>query len=151
MRILVASDSHGDVFKLRHAVEQQPTAEIMIFLGDGVNDFLYANLNIPVIRVKGNCDFNQVVGDSYLDEIEGKKIYATHGHKENVKYGLDELQRKAIENKVHIALYGHTHNPVTKYIDGIWFINPGSIREGSYAVIDIKPSGILPTLMKIRY
>ncbi len=151
MRIIVASDSHGDVMKLRLAVEQQPTAEIMFFLGDGLNDFLYANINIPVIKVKGNCDFNQVVNDSFIDEFNGKKIFATHGYRENVKYSLDALQKKAVEIGAHIALYGHTHNPVTKYIDGIWYINPGSIKQGSYAVIDIKPSGILPTLMTVRY
>ncbi len=151
MRILVASDSHGDVLKLRKAVEQQPSAEIMFFLGDGLQDFTFANINLPVIKVRGNCDFNSTVAENFVEEIQGKKIYATHGYIENVKYDLECLEKKAQENGAHIALYGHTHNPVTKYVDGIWYINPGSIRNGSYAVIDVKPSGILPTLMTVRY
>ena len=35
--------------------------------------------------------------------------------------------------------------------DGIYLVNPGSVRQGSYAVIDITDSGIMPVLMKIRY
>lgn len=151
MRILVASDSHGAEYKLRLALEQQPSAEIMFFLGDGERDVDYAGVNIPVISVRGNCDWGSELPARSINWIEDKKIYATHGYAENVKYGLSGLMSAARDAEAHIALYGHTHDPVTEYIDGIWYINPGSIREGSYAVVDITKSGIMPILMKIRY
>ena len=151
MRILVVSDSHGDEFRIRRAIEQQPTAELMFFLGDGVKDIDYINVPVPVIKVRGNCDWSSDVPEFSVDEVNGVRIYSTHGYAEHVKYDLSSLQTAAVEHGAHIALYGHTHFPVTKYIDGIWYINPGSIKEGNFAVVDIKPSGILPTLMKIRY
>ena len=35
MRILVVSDTHGDMFTLRKAVLSQPQAEVIIHCGDG--------------------------------------------------------------------------------------------------------------------
>ena len=42
MRILVLSDSHGDFFSMKKAIESQPTAEVVVFLGDGHIDFVRA-------------------------------------------------------------------------------------------------------------
>ena len=36
MRILVVSDVHGRVGRLYEAIEQQPTAHTVVFLGDGL-------------------------------------------------------------------------------------------------------------------
>ena len=36
MRVLVVSDVHGDLRGLCEAIEQQPTAKVVIFLGDGL-------------------------------------------------------------------------------------------------------------------
>ncbi len=151
MRILVISDSHGDALKLRKAVEQQPSAEILFYLGDGEHDLEYAGVQIPAVKVKGNCDWGSELPAFSVDKIEGKTIYSTHGYAEFVKHGITGLMDAAKNYDAHIALYGHTHNPVTQYIDGVWYINPGSVREGNYAVVDITKSGIMPILMKIRY
>ena len=42
-----------------------------------------------------------------------------------------------------INLYGHTHQTVTWYDEGLYVLNPGSIRSGEYGMIDITPSGIM--------
>ncbi len=151
MRILVVSDSHGDPLKLRKAVEQQPTAEFLFYLGDGEHDLEYAGVSIPTVKVRGNCDWGSELPAFSVDKIDGKVIYSTHGYAEFVKHGLTGLISAAKDCGAHIALYGHTHKPVTEYIDGVWYINPGSVREGNYAVVDITKSGIMPILMKIRY
>ncbi len=151
MRILVVSDSHGDEYKLRKAIEQQPTAQYMFFLGDGERDVECLFVPMPVIKVRGNCDWGSQLPAYSVDEIQNVKIYSTHGYAENVKYGNSLLRQRAKEQGAHIALYGHTHYPVTEYVDSVWYINPGSIREGNYAVVDITQSGIMPILMKIRY
>ena len=39
MRILVLSDSHSDVSSLKYAVDNEPSAEAVLFLGDGLRDF----------------------------------------------------------------------------------------------------------------
>lgn len=153
MRILVVSDSHGDQYALREAIIQQPTAKAMYFLGDGEHDVDYAqgaNPMLPILKVKGNCDFGSQLPAYMIDEVEGKRIYFTHGYLENVKYTKQNLYDRARDNKASIALYGHTHIPDTTYQDGIWLINPGSIREDNYAVVDITSGGIMPILMKLR-
>ena len=60
MRILVLSDSHGDIYAMKKAIDAQPTAEAVIFLGDGYMDFekckpLFQDKR--VYCVKGNNDF----------------------------------------------------------------------------------------------
>ena len=144
MRILVLSDSHGDYFSLRTAIRNQPSAEVVVFLGDGERDLDKAeNLleNKFVIKVKGNCDFASAVHENHIQTIEGKRIFATHGYVENVKFGDDRLIYKGQSLDADIILYGHTHIPVSKYIDGVYVFNPGSVRDGNYGFIDITPKG----------
>lgn len=153
VRILVISDSHGDSYSVRRAVMEQPDVKILFFLGDGEYDLelVEGMSRAPYIhKVKGNCDFGSILPASVVDEVEGYRIYATHGYVERVKYGTQLLRQYAADNKAAIALYGHTHNPDTTYSDGIWLVNPGSIRMGEYAVIDITPQGIMPILMKLK-
>ncbi len=151
MRVLVLSDSHGDVYKLRRAIDSQPTARLIAFLGDGEYDIDSVECRVPVIKVRGNCDFGSSLPLNFTDEVCGKKIYCTHGFRENVKYTTENLISAAKSHGAHIALYGHTHVPVTSYEDGLYLVNPGSVREGSFAVIDITDSGIMPIIMKIKY
>ena len=150
MRVLVLSDSHGDVYKLRRAIDSQPTAKLIVFLGDGEYDIDSVECRVPVIKVRGNCDFGSSLPLNFTDEVCGKKIYCTHGFRENVKYTTENLISAAKSHGAHIALYGHTHVPVTSYDGGLYLVNPGSVREGSFAVIDITDSGIMPTIMKIK-
>ncbi|MBR4860457.1 MAG: YfcE family phosphodiesterase [Alphaproteobacteria bacterium] len=153
MRILVISDSHGDSYSVKRAIAEQPSARVLFYLGDGEHDldsYLPSRPDLYIHKVKGNCDFGSSLPTYVIDEIEGVRVYATHGYVEQVKYGTTVLEQYARDNKVVIALYGHTHNPVTAYSDGIWLINPGSIRMGEYAVVDITPGGIMPILMKLK-
>lgn len=151
MRVLVLSDSHGDVYKLRRAIDSQPTAGLIVFLGDGEYDIDSVECRVPIIKVRGNCDFGSCLPLNFIDEVCGKRIYCTHGFKESVKYTRENLINVAQSHGAHIALYGHTHVPVTDYVDGLYLVNPGSVRDGSYAVIDVTEGGIMPILMKIKY
>lgn len=149
------SDSHGDKYAVRKAISEQPTAKMLIFLGDGEYDLKFLE-DVPsklfVHKVKGNCDYGSNLPAYIVDEVEGVRLYCTHGYLENVKYSLTGLKERARAYKVSIALYGHTHNPDTTYEDGIWYVNPGSIRQDSYAVIDITSKGeIMPIIMKLKY
>lgn len=146
MRILVLSDSHGDYFSLQTAIRRHPTAEVVVFLGDGERDLDRAeNLlkNKFVIKVKGNCDFASTLEENHVQTVEGKKIFATHGYLENVKFGDDRLIYKGQSLDADIILYGHTHVPVSKYVDGVYVMNPGSIRDGNYGFVDITEKGVM--------
>ena len=147
MRILVLSDSHGMPSRILDAVEAHPEAETLIFLGDGERDLhtveSYYHSLPNVIKVAGNCDFSSSLPLLRVVTLGGKKIYCTHGHAEHVKYGTDELLLRARQEGADIVLYGHTHTGVTCYDDGLYIMNPGSIRDGHYGMIDIVPGGIM--------
>ena len=42
MKILVVSDTHGDVYSLKNAINQRPQAEVISHCGDGNSEFLDA-------------------------------------------------------------------------------------------------------------
>ena len=146
MRILVVSDSHGDSFTLGRIIRNQPNAEVVVFLGDGESDVLRCGIHLIdkyVIKVKGNCDFYSELDANVTQVIEGKKFFITHGYLENVKFGIDNLIYKGQEPGADIILYGHTHVPVSKYIDGVYVFNPGSVKNGEYGFIDITDKGVM--------
>ncbi len=150
MRVLVLSDSHGAADLVRRAVAQQPSASLILHLGDGERDMLGCGASVPILQVRGNCDWGSDLPAKIVTQECGCTLYLTHGYAERVKYGLYELKAAAREHHAHIALYGHTHEPVTTYEDGLWLVNPGSVRQGSYAVLDLTEKGVMPILMKIR-
>lgn len=154
MRILVVSDTHRDEFSLRKAILDQPRAEIVIHLGDGVEEAQFMKQSFPekmFLMVRGNCDWNcplPAVGEFTAD---GKKIFYTHGHAYNVKMGLEDAKIAARDKKADILLYGHTHFATVDYEDGLYIMNPGSLygSEGTYGIIDITPAGIVPNILRI--
>ncbi len=147
MRILVLSDSHRHNINLFSAIVEEPTAEVVYFLGDGANEFEEAQLvygrEQAFIGVRGNCDLSSFLPDRDIRVICNKKILATHGYIQNVKFGLTDLQLEAVSEKCDIVLYGHTHIPYSSYKDGIYFFNPGSLRDGCYGIVDITHNGII--------
>ncbi|MGN0443071.1 MAG: YfcE family phosphodiesterase [Acutalibacteraceae bacterium] len=154
MRILVMSDSHGNARNVSYAIEQENTAEYIVHLGDGERDMephLWAYPNKTVIQISGNCDFCSMNPSSQLFICEGRRIFATHGHPYYVKSGLTSLYFAAKEKNADIALFGHTHIAHLEIYNGITFLNPGSLADGSYATIDITPKGIECVHRKLRY
>lgn len=155
-RVLVVSDSHGAVANLDLILASQPQARIVFHLGDGARD-------IDILRSKyPNKYFHCVAGnweDAYgmrnlpkeiIDEIEGKRFFACHGHTFLVKYGKTSLIEAARSEKASVALYGHTHVQDTTYDNGLLIFNPGSVREGKFGAIDVAENGILPVLLNLN-
>lgn len=157
MRIIVLSDSHGNVSRLDAAVMAQKQARHVFFLGDCVSDIerVAAFRSDRIFHiVKGNCDFLSDMPELSFITLENTKIMFAHGHTLSVKYSTDRLFCRAKTAGAQIALYGHTHIAGSEYRDGIYAVNPGSVAESrsgpdSYAVIDITPNGIMPVIIKI--
>ncbi len=150
MRILVVSDTHGDLNSLIRAVNAQPKAEIIIHCGDGDNQLQYLKDNIKdkmVTGVRGNCDWNSLFPSTETLNVNGKKIFITHGHLYNVKTGIYQAVSAARQEEADILLFGHTHIPLSTYDDGLYILNPGSCRGyfASYGYIDITENGEIIT------
>ncbi len=55
------------------------------------------------------------------------RCFITHGHLYLVDVNLDKLIARTKEMECDMVLFGHTHQPVYKTIDGITVVNPGSV------------------------
>ncbi len=158
MRILVVSDTHGRWGALYNVIKAQPTAGTIIHLGDGSDDLERIRHEFPdrtMAGVAGNCDFFSGSGLRLSDMIsaEGRNIFFTHGHNYRVKTGLTLVEQAARSRGADICLFGHTHEPLTDYRNGLYIMNPGSLghpRDGvpTCGLIDILPSGIMTSIWK---
>lgn len=151
MKLLIASDIHGDVAALdalfaRYEAEK---ADKMLLLGDLLyhgprNDLpahyapkaVLARLNeyrAHILAVRGNCDAEvdamvlqfPIMADYAYLSIDGMTLFATHGH-------LFEREGLPLGDAHYVQ--GHTHVPVCKKGEnGRYILNPGSVslpKEG---------------------
>ena len=148
MRVLVISDTHGDVNRALSAHTQSGPVDAVIHLGDGCAeaDLLRKVLDIPVINVAGNCDPGANAPRERVWECEGKRILLTHGDAYQVKSGLGRLRQRAEEIGVDAVLFGHTHHAVVENHSGLLMVNPGTLahygHHRSYAVLSLLSEGI---------
>ena len=154
MRVLVVSDVHGKLNLLREAIEAQPTAREIIFLGDGLRQVedvmeLYPDRNFYV--VPGNCDFGASGIPIRQETFGGMRFYFTHGHLHGVKSGLYRLEMAAREAEADIALYGHTHVAYEEYVDGLYLFNPGSLGyDYTYGYVDVVGDNLITAVVSLR-
>ena len=143
MKLLVFSDSHGMPLYMRETLEKHRDVDAVIFLGDGQNDFQMMRAlfpNIAFYSVRGNCD------------LDGAKIFCTHGHLYHVKSGLYTVVCAAREAGANLLLFGHTHEALETYDDGLYILNPGSCSgfRATCGLVDISPAGILTNILHIN-
>lgn len=171
MKLIVVSDIHGRYERLIDLMELHSDADALIFLGDGVRDLYRAGANLypfTVYAVKGNCDVSSVfVSDGSKDApleltftLDGFRFYAIHGHSKGVKSSLEHALATAAKKGANVLLFGHTHEPVEKYIPAgenyggvilaspLYAFNPGSLgesRDGKahFGLIEIRKGEIL--------
>ena len=148
MKILVFSDSHGNLTNVERILRQTDNFDMIYHLGDNVRDALEIKkaVSCPVKYVKGNTDFTKAPLE-IIEQINGIKLLLTHGHKHRVKYNLNNLYYAALEKGVNAALFGHTHISHKEKVNGILLFNPGSIgnkrweSKETYGIIDIDEQG----------
>lgn len=150
-KIVVLSDTHGNVSGLEKIRNILAENDAVIHCGDGYKDLDY----FPEIKekhcVKGNCDgLNR---DEKIIEIEGKKVLILHGHNHGVKSGIERLRYYAMEKGVNVVFYGHTHKASIVEADGITFINPGNLSKysasNSYCYVVINGDKLTPVIVQI--
>ncbi len=149
--ILIISDTHGNIKGVSEVLNNNKI-DYIIHLGDNYADVdnikSIAN-DIPIWYVFGNHDLEWLEPKEILFEINGIKMYATHGHRLDIKLGYDELISIGKNNGAKVVLCGHSHIQKCIYKDGIIVINPGSFSEsrdknisGSYCILQIEKSDI---------
>lgn len=148
IKLLVLSDSHGDVGSMIDVVEKEEPDEI-IHLGDHLRDaeeLSYVYPEIPMAVVLGNYDSRVGVKDVLTLEREGFTILMAHGHQWRVKSGPALAIEIAREIGADVLLYGHTHEAVCWQDNGMWVMNPGTVggrrARAGYGVIEITQGNI---------
>lgn len=161
MKYMFASDIHGSAYYCRKMLEvyEQSGAERLILLGDilyhGPRNELpeeYDPKQVMVMlneykdqiyAVRGNCDAEvdqmvlefPIMADYALLALNGKTIYATHGH----LYHQDNLPPMQAGD---VLIHGHIHLPVAERMGACYLLNPGSTslpkggNPNSYAMLD---------------
>ena len=147
MRLLVLSDSHGDVENMVRAVEQTGP-ELIFHLGDGWRDVEELRMlcpRIPIEQVPGNCDFRPNEPLERLLFPADRRVLLCHGHTYGVKQSLLRAAYTAEEQGLDLFLFGHTHQPLWDWRGRTLFINPGSIGQGfrpTYALVELEADRI---------
>ena len=128
MKYMFASDIHGSAYYCRKMLDafEKEGAERLVLLGDLLyhgprNDLMV--LEFPVMA------------DYCILSIDGKTLYATHGH----VYNQNNLPPLC---EGDILIHGHTHVLKAEQMEGYILLNPGSVsipKEGNpptYAVLE---------------
>ena len=153
MKLMIASDIHGSSYYCRKMIEayHKEGADRLLLLGDLLyhgprNDLpkdynpkeVISMLNAikkDLLCVRGNCDTEvdqmvldfPILAEYCLLELDGRTIFATHGH----NFNPDNLP---MLKEGDILLNGHTHIPANQNMGTYTYMNPGSIsipKEGS--------------------
>lgn len=156
LNFAVAGDTHGKIQKLEKAL-QMLKPDYLFFTGDYYSDGLKLarHLSIDWTGVMGNCDFGFKVKREQQITIAGYNFYLVHGHQYGVKRNHNTIYYRGVEVNADIVLFGHTHIPMCKKIEGIWLINPGSAAfprlnfSSSYAIIETNEDSINAKIIEI--
>ena len=143
MKIIVISDSHGNIANLKHVLgfAKKIKAGGIIHCGDwdnvaAVNAVL--SFKLPLYAVLGNADVNPEIGkrlrmkgkrfdEDFLEfEINNKKIGVIH----SFNYLISNIEY------LNILFCGHRHFRGEKIIDGVKVVYPGALHS-------IKPSFVV--------
>ena len=152
-KLLVFSDTHGNTTALKAvfnwAKERTlPNDSICAaaFLGDGINDLQYAadatGFDCNWIQVRGNNDYGIQESDTRIFNFVNYRFFICHGHHYSLYGGYHPLVSAARYNDANVVLFGHTHVPYHKTLNGVHLINPGCISHprsstgATFAVIE---------------
>lgn len=143
-RILIVSDSHGSAEMLEE-IEKLHGEDMDLLIHCGDSELAEDDPAMSSFKsVKGNCDFFGSFPDEEVHEVDGIKIFVTHGHHYSVKSTIVNLFYKAKEVSADIVCFGHSHLLGAEMVEDILFINPGSIRlprgrkERTYAILQLE-------------
>lgn len=128
MKILLVSDTHGKDYYLEEALEKEKP-DFLCHMGDveGSEDYIRTIAKCPVAMVSGNNDFWTDLNSEVTFDLEGFRIFMTHGHFYFLYGGTDKLRLAGIRQGASIILYGHTHRPTLEVENEVYVANPGSL------------------------
>ena len=152
-KLLVISDTHGEIPALTTVLKWAKGYGVgaAAFLGDGIHDMseatAAAGFSPTVKMVRGNSDRAESVPlpEAAFMDFAGHRFFLCHGHRYSLHGNFNTLIAAARNNKADAALFGHTHVPFSKTINGLLLVNPGSVSRprsnigATFAIIECLP------------
>jgi len=162
MRIIILSDSHDNIVRLKHVVgfSNVCKAEAIIHCGDWNTPLAvkqFDGVKIPVYGVLGNADIDPEVKvkmqkskikseKDFLEiELGGKKIGICHYPPSPAASEGQALQRALESGKYDLLVHGHTHKRGMWHKGTTLLVNPGALQktlEPSFAVYDTEANKV---------
>ena len=97
-------------------------------------------------------------------EVEGIEVLMVHGSPESIDElisndtPLQRLEYLAKISNADMIVCGHSHQPFDRQVEGVWFINPGSVGRpddgdprAAYALLDISQGRVTIQHFRIAY
>ncbi|GAB4540966.1 MAG: metallophosphoesterase family protein [Anaerolineae bacterium] len=97
-------------------------------------------------------------------DVAGRRVLLTHGSPaSNEEHLTPETPEERLRELAHMAhadvvICGHSHYPFTRQVDGVWFINTGSVGRpddgdprAAYAVLHLEPEGLVAHHYRLEY
>ncbi|MBP2000926.1 putative phosphoesterase [Paenibacillus shirakamiensis] len=138
MKLGIISDTHmpRSAKKLPSAIVQHfQGVDLILHLGDWVTLDVYHMLSqiAPVDGIAGNNDPEDIItkfGQRKILTLGSKKVGLVHGHLPFAGRSTEDKARLAFkQDQVDAILFGHSHQPLLKQVDGILLFNPGSAAD----------------------
>jgi hypothetical protein len=139
-KILIISDTHGSFNEIPFVYNLNDYDNVL-YLGDGFDEaysFVSKNNYLDkFIPVSGNCDNAPHIPRKLFINIDGIKIFMTHGDLYDVKSSYDKIINYGFKIMSDIIMFGHTHYAENFELNNLKVFNPGSIfpRKRDYASI----------------
>jgi uncharacterized protein len=164
-RILVLSDTHGDLAGARRAIGESVPLDGLVHLGDLSYDAdqLREETGLTLWSVTGNNDRNGPAEDTVVFSLEKVRLFACHGHRFDLhphhprkewKKSFAAMLREAARRQADCVLFGHTHAPYCRRREGMLVMNPGSLWEGepelSYGLLEIRDGRVTGNIRRLR-
>lgn len=150
LELIIVSDNHGQIASLEKVLSAQPKADYYFHCGDSNIKPDHPVMN-RFITVKGNTDFGCDYPETQTKKLANNQlVWVTHGHRQYVRFAATELVESlnSLSEKPDFVFYGHTHRSNTEFIDGILYINPGSVFEPRD---ELPPSYVKLTITEDEY
>jgi hypothetical protein len=113
---------------------------------------------------KSSLKYLRSLPETRLVKQEGINILMTHGSPESISEHLgpntpeDRFASLAENSNADIILFGHSHQPFSKEVKDVLFINPGSVGRlddgdprASYAVLELDQGEIAVEFFRVSY
>ncbi len=135
---------------LMECIRRVSPFDMLIHCGDveGQEDEIRRLAGCETHIVSGNNDYFSSLPREEEFSVGNYKVFLTHGHSYGVSMGTGRLVEEARSRGADTVIFGHTHRPMDKRIEGIRVLNPGSLsyprqegRDPSYMLMEFDRQG----------